>query len=172
MRLRRRSRGPRTPFPQFADTSLWADGISTSCHMLQRQKIHRAGCAFVRLSRELSAFRLAASAYSPQERLRPTRAPCSVQGETYALGRGPTRRARGGKQRSLRIDPGEILWISRAAHESAGGSSLELRAWGSADHHSTFRGPGTFPRQLSITSITVRARRNPESGGLGLPMHG
>src|SRR6476661_5882851 len=55
------------------------------------KKIHRAGCAFVRLSRERSAFRLAASAYCPQERLRPTRAPCSVQGETYAVGHGSAR---------------------------------------------------------------------------------
>src|SRR5256885_16725302 len=41
-------------------------------------KIHRAGCAFVHLSYEPSA-----SAYCPQERLRPTRAPCSVQVGTY-----------------------------------------------------------------------------------------
>jgi hypothetical protein len=43
------------------------------------KKIHRAGGAFVHLSREPSA-----SAYGPQERLRPTRAPCSVQEATYA----------------------------------------------------------------------------------------
>src|SRR6476660_5181681 len=76
------------------------------------KKIHRAGCAFVRLSRELSAFRLAASPYSPQERLRPTRAPCSVQEQTYAVGHASARGERRRKARSLRVGPGEILWIS------------------------------------------------------------
>ena len=42
------------------------------------KKIHRAGCAFVHLPREPSA-----SAYGPRERLRPTRAPCSVQEGRY-----------------------------------------------------------------------------------------
>src|SRR5213080_1411357 len=45
------------------------------------QKIHRAGGAFVHLSHEPSA-----SAYGPRERLRPTRAPCSVQEGSYDAG--------------------------------------------------------------------------------------
>src|SRR5207248_39658 len=52
------------------------------------QKIHRAGCAFVHLSREPSA-----SAYCPQERLRSTRAPCSVQERTYPDGQVRSRPA-------------------------------------------------------------------------------
>src|SRR5262249_60581659 len=42
------------------------------------KKIHRAGGAFVHLPREPSA-----SAYGPRERLRSTRAPCSVQEGSY-----------------------------------------------------------------------------------------
>jgi len=42
-------------------------------------EIHRAGGAFVHLPREPSA-----SAYGPRERLRPTRAPCSVPAERNA----------------------------------------------------------------------------------------
>ena len=71
------------------------------------KKIHRAGGAFVPRTCWLSA-----SAYSPQARLRPTRAPCSVQGETYAAGHGQTRGERRRKLRSLRLEAGEILWIS------------------------------------------------------------
>src|SRR5580765_4538816 len=32
------TRGLKTRCPQFAETSLWACRVSTSCHMLQRQK--------------------------------------------------------------------------------------------------------------------------------------
>src|SRR5207248_3378266 len=56
--------------------------------LLKRKKIHRAGCAFVPRACWLSA-----CAYSPQARLRSTRAPCSVQGGHYAV-RAP--RSRGG----------------------------------------------------------------------------
>src|SRR6478752_4374049 len=58
-------------------------------------EIHRAGCAFVHLPREPSA-----SAYGPRERLRPTRAPCSVPEERTAIGRGEARGGGHEKRRS------------------------------------------------------------------------
>ena len=119
------------------------------------KKIHRAGCAFVHLSRELSAFRLAASAYCPQERLRPTRAPCSVQGETYAAGRGRARGERRRKVRSLRVLPGEILWISHELGVEAGkhGGRVGERT-GPVQRRGRSRG---FPRARTRLS-TRRAR--------------
>ena len=51
-----------------------------SYRSIRTKKIHRAGCAFVHLPREPSA-----SAYGPRERLRPTRAPCSVQEGRYGV---------------------------------------------------------------------------------------
>jgi hypothetical protein len=93
-----RARGCETRSAQFANTSPSAAQIRRSCSVLQRRcfkggaskavrqrrpleaigtkKIHRAGCAFVHDPRERSAF-----AYCPREPLRPTRAPCSVQGQ-------------------------------------------------------------------------------------------
>src|SRR5476649_1554066 len=53
------------------------------------KKIHRAGCAFVHLPREPSA-----SAYGPRERLRPTRAPCSVLDQRTPDGHGGARPGR------------------------------------------------------------------------------
>jgi hypothetical protein len=54
------------------------------CALGVHAKIHRAGGAFVHLPCEPLA-----SAYGPQERLRSTRAPCSVQGRIYGLRRVP-----------------------------------------------------------------------------------
>jgi hypothetical protein len=75
-------------------------GVRHLCELVARprvwgragpKKIHRAGGAFVHLPREPSA-----SAYGPRERLRPTRAPCSVQGRTYGLRRRRARAPRAG----------------------------------------------------------------------------
>ncbi len=59
-------------------------------------EIHRAGCAFVHLPREPSA-----SAYGPRERLRPTRAPCSVPEERTRSGPVRIKRGEGLKKRAL-----------------------------------------------------------------------
>src|SRR5438445_13841207 len=73
-------------------------------------EIHRAGGAFVHLPREPSA-----SAYRPRERLRPTRAPCSVHEERTRDGHGGSRGEGCEKARSLRRGPGENVWIVRRA---------------------------------------------------------
>src|SRR6267378_2253967 len=55
--------------------------VRAACSKGDRTKIHRAGGAFVHLSREPSA-----SAYGTRERLRSTHAPCSVHKPTYSDG--------------------------------------------------------------------------------------
>src|SRR5690348_3363865 len=74
------------------------------CALRVHAKIHRAGGAFVHLPREPLA-----SAYGPRERLRPTRAPCSVQERIYGLGPGG---ARGGI-RGFAQFPRNAVWTAR-----------------------------------------------------------
>src|SRR3954464_11111576 len=69
------------------------------------KKIHRVGCAFVHLPREPSA-----SAYGPRERLRPTRAPCSVQEPTYGAGGGGARVPKSGFAQFAR----NSVWTARS----------------------------------------------------------
>src|SRR6185295_18815934 len=95
--------------------------------MLQRQKNSPSRLRFRPPLPGTFGLRLAASSYGPQERLRPTRAPCSVQGETYGLGRVPTRGERPRKPRYLRMGPGEILWISCRRAPASGERGVEAR---------------------------------------------
>jgi hypothetical protein len=69
-----------------------SDEIEMTCvhtRIVRNKRIHRAGGVLVHHPRELSA-----SAYSPQERLRPTHAPCSVQKRKLVQARRKSKKAR------------------------------------------------------------------------------
>ena len=129
---------------QFARNSVWAARTSRSCRALQRAgpKVHRAGGAFVHLPREPSA-----SAYSPQERLRPTRAPCSVQEPTYAVAGGA---ARGSARR-----------LAQFADSSVHTGRFAFRAGQSSDPDQKFTEPvalsSTSPVNLRLPPTALRS---------------
>src|SRR5205823_2593227 len=88
---RRRARGRGAGTVQFAETSRCAARASGSCCMLQRVGPKKFTEPVALLSTSPGNLRLPPTC--PRERLRPTRAPCSVQERTYSDGQGRSRPA-------------------------------------------------------------------------------
>ena len=86
----------RLPLPHHDSFAADVNAFTPRERVVDRRlkRVHRAGDAFVHRLRRLSALGLAASAYGPRRRLRPTRVPCSVQRGTYCVALRPIKRPR------------------------------------------------------------------------------
>jgi hypothetical protein len=182
-------------FPQFAETSLWACRVGTSCHMLQRAKKFTEPVALSSASPgnfRPSALRLLPTALRSDFDLLALRARCKgkpmrsdmPRQEGRALEKGAlcecdlgkscgfhAARSRSARRRTrrARVAPRSALAIRRVITiTEVRAVDLVVALGGGTTTVASPAGLRTFLRQLSITSITVQPRRNPRSGGLGL----